>query len=72
MSSSASSFSPARPFGDLPVARHGGRWLLTAGAGSVPADRALAIELDRFAVAIAAADRAGAALSALPPRSGGR
>ncbi|SHN23063.1 hypothetical protein [Actinacidiphila paucisporea] len=61
--------SPAWPFGDLPVMRRGGRWLLTASAGSVPADRAFAVELDRFAVAMAAADRA---VAALPPRSGGR
>ncbi|WP_433888500.1 hypothetical protein [Streptomyces sp. CA-111067] len=61
-----------RPFGDLPVVRRGGRWLLTAGTGTVPADRALATELDGFAVAVAAADRAVAALPPLPPRSGGR
>jgi hypothetical protein len=70
--SSSVSFSPARPLGDLPVQRRAGRWLLTAGRGTVPADRALAAELDRLAVAMAAADRAVAALSSLPPRSGGR
>ncbi|WP_435127240.1 hypothetical protein [Actinacidiphila sp. bgisy144] len=68
MSFSATS-SLTRPFGDLPVARHGGRWLLTAGAGAVPADRALAVELDRYAVAMAAADRA---VAAPPPQPGGR
>lgn len=58
-----------RPFGDVPVVRCGGRWLLAAGRSVVPADRALAVELDRFAVAMAAADRA---VAALPPYSGGR
>lgn len=62
--------SPAvRPFGGVPVQRRGGRWLLTADVGAVPADRALADELDRFAVAMAAADRA---VAALPRRPGGR
>lgn len=56
-----------RPFGDLPVLRRRGRWLLTAGAGTVPADQALAVELDGFATAMAAADRAVAALTP-PPR----
>ncbi|MEE4543633.1 hypothetical protein V2S66_16840 [Streptomyces sp. V4-01] len=71
MSSSASSCF-TRPFGDLPVARRGGQWLLTAAGGTVPADRALAAELDRFATAMAAADRAVAALSPLPLHAGGR
>lgn len=62
-------FSTARPFGDLPVVRRGGRWLLAAGVGAVPADCALAIELDRFAVAMASADLA---VAAQPPRPGGR
>lgn len=62
-----------RPFGDLPVQRRGGRWLLTAaGLGAIPADRAFATELDRLAVAMAAADLAVAAMPSLPPRSGGR
>jgi hypothetical protein len=71
MSTSAlpASSSTARPFGDLPVLRRGGRWLLTAGSGTVPADRVLAVELDRFAVAMAAADRAVAAWHS---QSGGR
>lgn len=69
----SSSFPTAgRSFGDLPVARHGGQWLLTAASGTVPADRALAAKLDRFAVAMAAADQAVATLSLLPLRSGGR
>lgn len=67
MSSSASS-SPARPFGDLPVMRHHCWWLLTASAGSVPVDRTLAVELDRFAVAMAAADRAVATVPSQPGR----
>ncbi|MFC4035166.1 hypothetical protein ACFO3J_27385 [Streptomyces polygonati] len=58
-----------RPFRDLPILRGGGRWLLTAGGGTVPADRALAVELDRFAVNMAAANRA---VAALPPQPGGR
>jgi hypothetical protein len=66
-------FPPAgRPFGDLPVLRRGSRWLLTAGSKAVPADRALAAELDRFAAAMAAADQAVVSLSPLPSRSGGR
>lgn len=68
MFSSASS-PTVRPFGDLPVLRRGGRWLLAAGAGAVPADRALAVELDRFAMVMAAADQA---VAAVPPCSGGR
>jgi hypothetical protein len=68
MSSSASP-SFTRPFGDLPVARYGGQWLLTAASGTVPADRALAFELDRFAAAMAAADRA---VPAPPPQPGWR
>lgn len=68
MSSSASA-ATARPFGDLPVLRDDGRWLLTADTGFVPADRALSAELESFAVAMAAADQAVAALSADP---GGR
>lgn len=67
--SSSASFPSVRPFGDLPVLRRGGRWLLTNGASAVPADRALAVELDHFAVAMAAADRA---VAALPSQSGGR
>jgi hypothetical protein len=51
-----------RPFGDLPVVRRGGRWLLTAGGATTPADDALAADLDGFATAMAAADRAVAAL----------
>ncbi|SDP40822.1 hypothetical protein [Actinacidiphila guanduensis] len=70
MSSSVSCL--ARPFGDLPVQRRGGRWLLTAGSGTAPADRALAAELDRFAVAMAAADHAVAALPPLPSHPWGR
>lgn len=58
-----------QPFGDLPVLRRGGRWLLTAGTTTVPADQALAVELDRFAAAMAAADQA---VAALPPRLRGR
>jgi hypothetical protein len=65
----SSSLSAARPFGDLPVQRRGGRWLLTVGSGTVPADRALDVELDRFAVAMAAADQA---VATLPPQPGGR
>jgi hypothetical protein len=61
--------SPARPFGDLPVVRRGGRWLLAVGSGAVPADRVLAAELDNFAVAMAAADRV---VAALPPSPGAR
>lgn len=68
MSTSPSS-SAARPFGVLPVLRHGGRWLLAAGSGTVPADRPLAMELDRFVVAMAAADQA---VDALPRQLGGR
>jgi hypothetical protein len=68
--SSSVSFSFARPFGDLPVQRRRGRWLLTAGSGTVPADRALAVELDRFAAAMTAADRAVAALPPLPSHRG--
>ncbi|WP_405589838.1 hypothetical protein [Streptomyces sp. NBC_01190] len=68
MSTSASS-PILRPFRDLPVLRRGGRWLLAACDSAVPADRALATELDRFAVAMAAADRA---VAALPPQPGGR
>jgi len=71
MSSSASS-SPARPFGDLPVMRRSGRWLLAAGSSTVPADRVLAAELDRFAVAMAAANQAVATLSPPASRTGGR
>jgi hypothetical protein len=62
-------FSTVRPFGDLPVVRRGGRWLLTAGAGAVPADRALAGELDRFAVAMVSADKT---VAAMRPHSGER
>jgi hypothetical protein len=65
--SSRSALPAIRPFDDLPVRREGNRWLLAAGTGTVPADRALAVELDRFAVAMAAADRAVAALNP-PPR----
>jgi hypothetical protein len=61
----------ARPFAGLPVLRHaGGRWVLTTGRGSVPADRALAVELDRFAAAMSAADRTVADLATPPPRPG--
>jgi hypothetical protein len=67
--SPSSLFSAARPFGDLPVLQRGGRWLLTAGISAVPADRALASELDRFAVAMAAAEQA---VAALPRQPGGR
>ena len=65
MSSPASPL-PVRPFGDLPVLRRGSRWLLATGGSAVPADPALAVELDRFAVAMAAADRAVAALPEHP------
>lgn len=68
MSSSVLSLpSAGRPFGDLPVVRRSGRWLLTAGSSTAPADRVLAAELDRFAVAMAAANQAVATLS--PPAS---
>jgi hypothetical protein len=63
------SFPSVHPFGNLPVLRNGGQWLLTSGGHTVPADEELAVELDRFAVAMAAADQAVAALS---PRPGGR
>jgi hypothetical protein len=63
----STSSSSAQPFGDLPVLRCSGRWLLAAGTGTAPADRALAMDLDSFAVAVAAADRAVAALNP-PPR----
>lgn len=71
MSSSAFPLT-VRPFGNLPVQRRGGRWLLTAGHGAVPADLALAAELDRLAMAMAAANQAVAALSPLPSHSGTR
>jgi hypothetical protein len=61
-----------RPFGDLPVVRRCGRWLLTAGSSAVAADRVLAAELDRFAVAMAAANQAVATLSPLTSRPGER
>jgi hypothetical protein len=70
--SSSDSSSPARPFGDLPVMRRSGRWLLTAGSSAVPADRVLAAELDRFAVAMAAANQDVATLSPLTSRPGRR
>jgi hypothetical protein len=66
MSTPASS-PAARPFGELPVLRRNGRWLLAAGTGTFPADRALTVELDGFATAMAAADRAVTALKP-PPR----
>ena len=70
---SASVFPPAgRPFGDLPVVRRSGRWLLTTGSSAVPADLVLAAELDRFAVAMAAANQAVATLSPLTSRPGRR
>lgn len=56
--------SAIRPFGGLPVLRHGGGWLLAAGSATARADGALAVELDAFAEAIAAADRTVAALHA--------
>jgi hypothetical protein len=59
--------SSTQPFGDLPVLRRSGRWLLAAGTGTVTADPALARKLDGFATAMAAADRAVAALNP-PPR----
>jgi hypothetical protein len=66
--SSRSTLPSIRPFRDLPVRREGNRWLLlAAGIGTVPADSALTVELDGFAVAMAAADRAVAALNS-PPR----
>ncbi|MFI0721951.1 hypothetical protein [Streptomyces sp. NPDC021224] len=61
-----------RPFGGLPVVRRSGRWLLTAGSSAVPADRVLAAELDRFAVAMAAANQDVAALSPLTSHPGRR
>ena len=67
--SSRSALPAVRPFNDLPVLRQGNLWLLAAGTGTVPADRALAVELDGFATAMAAADRAVAALNP-PPRRG--
>lgn len=66
---SPSSPSAVRPFGDLPVVRRAGRWLLTAGSAAAPADDALAADLDAFAAAMAAADRA---VAALRPRARGR
>lgn len=70
---SSSVLPPAvRPFGVLPVMRRSGRWLLTAGSSAVPADRVLAAELDRFAVAMAAANQAVATLSPPTSRPGGR
>jgi hypothetical protein len=68
--SSRSALPTTRPFRDLPVQREGNRWLLAAGTGTVPADRALAVELDGFAVAMTAANRAVAALT--PPPQGRR
>jgi hypothetical protein len=65
--SSRSAIPTTRPFGDLPVRRESNRWLLAAGTGTVPADRALAVELDGFATAMAEADRAVDALNP-PPR----
>jgi hypothetical protein len=41
-----------------PALRHDGQWWLTSPAGAVPADQALAQELDRFATALDAAHRA--------------
>jgi hypothetical protein len=67
--SSSASFSTVRPFGDLPVQRRGDQWLLTTGSRAVPADRPLAADLDRLAVAMAAANQA---VAALPPQSGAR
>lgn len=56
-----------RPFDGVPVLRRGGQWLLAAASGgTVAADQVLASELDRFAVAMAAADRVVAALSLSP------
>jgi hypothetical protein len=52
--------------------RRSGRWLLTAGSSAVPADRVLAAELDRCAVAMAAANQAVAFLSPLTSRPGRR
>ncbi|MFI0942777.1 hypothetical protein [Streptomyces sp. NPDC021020] len=66
---SAPSSDAVRPFGDLPVVRRGDRWLLAAGSATVSADRALAADLDAFAAAMAAADRA---VAALHPRTRGR
>lgn len=60
---------PVRPFGDLPVVRRDGRWLLTAGSATAPVDNALSAELDAFAAAMAAADRT---VAALPPHAHGQ
>lgn len=61
MSSRIPSSPPARSerLAGSPVVRRGGQWWLVAGSGSVLAtDPTFTGELDRFAAAMAAADRA--------------
>jgi hypothetical protein len=45
-----------------PAVRRGGAWWLVSGSRALPADPPLAADLDHLAAALAAADRAVAAL----------
>lgn len=51
-----------------PAVRHAGRWYLTADAGTVPADGALATVLNRYAAALGRANQAVATRGTPCPR----